>query len=82
MRNPYLLTLLALLYALLHQFAGYIDADSSAGTHGNLIRPSPLASSCSPGATYIDFGAWIGPTALFAASYANRVFALEPDYRE
>lgn len=31
------------------------------------------------GATYIDFGSWIGPTVLFAAPYASKVFALEPD---
>lgn len=29
--------------------------------------------------TYIGFGEWIGPTAMFAASYVDRVFALEPD---
>lgn len=28
---------------------------------------------------YIDVGAWIGPTSLFAASYAERVVAFEPD---
>lgn len=32
-----------------------------------------------PGASYIDFGAWIGPTVLFAAQYCKRVYALEPD---
>ena len=30
-------------------------------------------------ASYIDIGAWIGPTALFAASLAKRVYAIEPD---
>ena len=29
--------------------------------------------------TVIDFGAWIGPTALYAAHYAKEVYALEPD---
>lgn len=29
--------------------------------------------------TVIDFGAWIGPTALYAAHFAKQVFALEPD---
>lgn len=36
---------------------------------------------CSPGATYIDFGSWIGPTVLFAAPYATKVYGLEPDFR-
>jgi hypothetical protein len=31
------------------------------------------------GATYIDFGSWIGPTVLFAGAYAQRIYALEPD---
>lgn len=30
-------------------------------------------------ASYIDFGAWIGPTVLFAAQYSKHVYALEPD---
>ena len=29
--------------------------------------------------TVIDFGAWIGPTALYAAHFAKQVYALEPD---
>lgn len=29
--------------------------------------------------TVIDFGAWIGPTTLYAAHFAKQVFALEPD---
>jgi len=32
-----------------------------------------------PGATYIDFGSWIGPTVLFSTPYAAKVYALEPD---
>jgi FkbM family methyltransferase len=31
------------------------------------------------GAEYLDFGAWIGPTVLFAAHFASRVWTLEPD---
>ena len=27
----------------------------------------------------IDFGCWIGPTVLFAATYADKVYAMEPD---
>lgn len=30
-------------------------------------------------ASYIDFGAWIGPTVLFAAQFSKHVYALEPD---
>jgi len=29
--------------------------------------------------TFIDIGAWVGPTALYAAHFARRVIALEPD---
>jgi FkbM family methyltransferase len=32
-----------------------------------------------PTAAYIDFGAWIGPTALYAAHFLHHVYALEPD---
>lgn len=32
-----------------------------------------------PGSTYIDIGAWIGPTVLWAAPLAGRVIAIEPD---
>ena len=35
--------------------------------------------------TYIDIGAWIGPTVLFGAQLAEKVYAVEPDpvaYRE
>lgn len=29
--------------------------------------------------SYVDFGAWIGPTVLFGAQIAKKVYALEPD---
>jgi FkbM family methyltransferase len=32
-----------------------------------------------PGSTYVDIGAWIGPTVLWAAPHAGRVVAVEPD---
>lgn len=32
-----------------------------------------------PEASYIDFGAWVGPTVLFAAQFSEHVYALEPD---
>lgn len=31
------------------------------------------------GGTFVDIGAWIGPTALWAAEHAERVVAIEPD---
>jgi FkbM family methyltransferase len=34
-----------------------------------------------PDASYIDFGAWIGPTVLLAAQYSKHVYTLEPDHR-
>lgn len=33
------------------------------------------------GGTHWDIGGWVGPTTLFAAHYASRVVALEPDPR-
>jgi FkbM family methyltransferase len=29
--------------------------------------------------TYLDVGAWIGPTALYASRFCNRIIAIEPD---
>ena len=34
---------------------------------------------CSPDHVFIDIGAWIGPTTLFAAGIAKHVYAVEPD---
>ena len=31
------------------------------------------------GASYLDFGSWIGPTVLFGTHFAARTFSLEPD---
>src|SRR6185295_3331065 len=38
-----------------------------------------IESHVTPGSTYVDIGAWIGPTVLWAAPIAARVLALEPD---
>lgn len=43
-----------------------------------LIRAVHLAR---PNGIHLDIGAWVGPTALFAAHFAARVVALEPDPR-
>jgi FkbM family methyltransferase len=32
-----------------------------------------------PDATYLDVGAWVGPTVLWASSYCQKVIAVEPD---
>jgi FkbM family methyltransferase len=32
-----------------------------------------------PGAVYVDFGSWIGPTVLYAGQFAEKVYSLEPD---
>lgn len=32
-----------------------------------------------PNGIYVDIGAWIGPTVLYAAAHCNTVYALEPD---
>ena len=34
---------------------------------------------CSPDRSFIDIGAWIGPTTLFGACIAQHVFSVEPD---
>lgn len=38
-----------------------------------------FARHISPGSAYADIGAWIGPTALYAAHIAGEVHAFEPD---
>jgi len=38
-----------------------------------------IEAHVTPGSTYVDIGAWIGPTVLWAAPIAARVLALEPD---
>jgi len=38
-----------------------------------------LAGTNRPFRTYLGFGEWVGPTALYASTYVDRVFALEPD---
>lgn len=38
-----------------------------------------LARLLTPETTYLDIGAWIGPTVLWAAPLCRRVIALEPD---
>lgn len=38
-----------------------------------------IDSILSPGDTYVDIGAWIGPTVLIAARKAGKVVAYEPD---
>ena len=38
-----------------------------------------LAGHLEPGRDYLDIGAWIGPTVLFAARKARHVWAFEPD---
>lgn len=53
--------------------------------HHNVWEADTLAcirlflSKIRPNSVYIDFGAWVGPTALFASSYAKAVYAMEPD---
>jgi FkbM family methyltransferase len=38
-----------------------------------------LEREVAPGTTFLDLGAWVGPTALYAASLGARVIALEAD---
>jgi hypothetical protein len=48
------------------------------------LRP-PIMQAAGKRSIQIDFGCWVAPTALFAATYADQVFAVEPDpeaYRE
>ena len=47
-----------------------------------LWEPETLAlidEQVTPGATFLDLGAWVGPTALYAAARGARVIALEAD---
>jgi FkbM family methyltransferase len=43
------------------------------------LRTIKLMLTRHKNSNYVDFGAWVGPTALFASSYAKHVYALEPD---
>jgi FkbM family methyltransferase len=38
-----------------------------------------IADQITPGTTFLDLGAWVGPTALYAAARGARVIALEAD---
>ena len=38
-----------------------------------------LSPTRHPGAVYVDFGSWIGPTVLYAGQFASKVYSLEPD---
>ena len=47
-----------------------------------LWEPETLAlidQQITPGTTFLDLGAWVGPTALYAAARGARVIALEAD---
>lgn len=47
-----------------------------------LWEPETLAlidAQVAPGTTFLDLGAWVGPTALYAAAHGARVVALEAD---
>jgi FkbM family methyltransferase len=49
---------------------------------GGLWEPETLAlmdQQITPGTTFLDLGAWVGPTALYAAARGARVIALEAD---
>lgn len=49
---------------------------------GGLWEPETLAlidRQVAPGTTFLDLGAWVGPTALYAAARGARVIALEAD---
>lgn len=38
-----------------------------------------IEETLKPEHTYIDLGAWVGPTSLWAAEFCKQVFAVEPD---
>lgn len=38
-----------------------------------------LAEHLTPGSTFLDIGAWVGPVTLMAADLCSRVVAMEPD---
>ena len=40
-----------------------------------------IAGLCRPGIAFLDIGAWVGPTALYAAAYGAHVTAVEADPR-
>jgi FkbM family methyltransferase len=58
------------------EFWGVMDAQ---GWEPRTFRVLRTVLSGSLGRVYIDIGAWIGPTVLFAAQLASAVYAFEPD---
>jgi FkbM family methyltransferase len=58
------------------EFWGVIDAQ---GWEPRTFRVLRTVLSGSRGRVYVDVGAWIGPTVLFAAQLASAVYAFEPD---
>ncbi len=54
-------------------WAEYDDGKWEPATH------QAIDDYVTPGSTYVDVGAWIGPTVLWAAPRAGRIIAVEPD---
>lgn len=53
--------------------------DRAASGHWEPATFEAIGANLTPETTVLDFGAWIGPVTLFAASLARRVISFEPD---
>jgi FkbM family methyltransferase len=69
---------------VMHMDEFFASLESGAWERATLLALRALLERAGGAAgdfSYIDFGAWIGPTVLFAANFAPRVLALEPHPR-
>lgn len=60
-------------------FHNFWDLASSGGWEKDTFKVLRFFLEGRPTECYVDFGAWIGPTALYAAHYSHHVYAIEPD---
>jgi len=66
-------------YMIVSEFWDRVDGISWEPRTFKVLKTILQNSGDVKNAEYLDFGAWIGPTVLFAANFASRVWALEPD---
>lgn len=60
-------------------FHNFWDLVRSGGWERDTFKVLRFFLEGRPTESYVDFGAWVGPTALYAAHYSHRVYAIEPD---
>jgi len=66
-------------YMIVSEFWDRVEGNSWEPYTFKVLKTILQSNGGANSAEYLDFGAWIGPTVLFAANFASRVWALEPD---